>query len=150
MKCPFADPRYRQSLILVLISLLSGLQPLMADEELLTENVILVTLDGVRIQEIFSGFDEIIAVHDEQKIYSEIPQIRPRFGAQTAKARREALMPVFWKMLAPEGIVLGNPAYDNHAKVQNKVLWSTPGYTEMMTGGPRPEVTDNDNARHPH
>jgi hypothetical protein len=28
------------------------------------------------------------------------------------------------------------------------VLWSTPGYTEIMTGAPRPTVTDNDSARH--
>jgi hypothetical protein len=30
------------------------------------------------------------------------------------------------------------------------VLWSTPGYTEIMTGAPRPEVTDNDRVRHPY
>ncbi|MCU0990383.1 MAG: hypothetical protein MUE63_12550, partial [Xanthomonadales bacterium] len=31
-----------------------------------TRNVILVTLDGVRVQEVFGGLDETIAVHDEQ------------------------------------------------------------------------------------
>jgi len=117
---------------------------------LLTQNVILVTLDGVRIQEVFGGIDETIAVHDAQQVYSDIATARKRYGAATAEARREALLPFFWKTLAPMGRVFGNPAHGNHVKVQNRVLWSTPGYTEIMTGAPRPAVTDNDNTRHPY
>lgn len=113
-----------------------------------THNVILVTLDGVRVQEVFGGLDETIAVHDEQQVYSDMAAMRARFGAATPEARREALLPNFWKTLAPQGMVLGNPAHGNHVKVQNRVLWSTPGYTEIMTGLPRAEVTDNDNLRH--
>jgi hypothetical protein len=59
---------------------------------LVTQNVILVTLDGVRVQEVFGGIDETIAVHDEQQVYSEIATARERYGAATAEARREALM----------------------------------------------------------
>ena len=110
--------------------------------------VILVTLDGVRVQEIFGGLDETIAVHDEQKVYSDMAAMRARFGADTPEARREALLPFFWKTLAPQGMVLGNPAYGNHVRVQNRVQWSTPGYTEMLTGRPRPEVTDNEHRRY--
>jgi hypothetical protein len=115
-----------------------------------TRNVVLVTLDGVRVQEIFGGLDETIAVHDEQQVYSDMAAMRARFGGATPEARRAALMPNLWNLLAPQGMVLGNPAHGNHVKVQNKVLWSTPGYTEIMTGRPRPEVTDNDNLRHPY
>lgn len=111
-------------------------------------NVILVTLDGVRVQEIFGGLDETIAVHDEQQVYSDMAAMRARFGGDTPQARRAALMPVFWKTLAPLGMVLGNPAYGNHVTVQNRVQWSTPGYTEMLTGRPRPEVTDNQHRRY--
>lgn len=115
---------------------------------LATHNVILVTLDGVRVQEVFAGIDETIAEHDALQVYSEIATARERYGADTAAARREALLPNFWKSLAPQGLVFGNPAHGNHVKVQNRVLWSTPGYTEIMTGSPKPEVTDNDNVRH--
>jgi hypothetical protein len=111
-------------------------------------NVILVTLDGVRVQEFFGGLDETIAVHDEQQVYSDMAAMRARFGEATPEARREALMPVFWQTLAPLGMVLGNPAYGNHVRVQNRVQWSTPGYTEMLTGRPRPEVTDNEHRRY--
>lgn len=111
-------------------------------------NVLLVTLDGVRVQEIFGGLDETIAVHDEQQVYSDMAAMRSRFGGATPEARREALLPVFWKTLAPQGMVLGNPAYGNHMLVQNRVQWSTPGYTEMLTGRPRAEVKDNEHRRY--
>ena len=114
---------------------------------LTTQNVTLITLDGVRVQEVFGGIDEKIAEHDAQQVYSEIATTRERFGAATAAARREALLPFFWKTLAPMGRVFGNPEHGNHVKVQNQVLWSMPGYTEIMTGAPRPVVTDNDYAR---
>jgi len=115
-----------------------------------THNVILVTLDGVRVQEVFGGLDETVAARDALQVYSEIATGRERYGGVTAEARREALLPVFWKTLAPQGVVFGNPSHGNHLKVQNRVLWSTPGYTEIMTGAPRAEVTDNDNMRHPY
>ena len=117
---------------------------------LATRHLILVTLDGVRTQEIFGGLDEVIGAHDEQRLYSEMPQMRERYGGATPEARRAALMPNFWNVLAPAGVVLGNAAHGNHVKVQNRMLWSSPGYTEMLTGGPRPEVTDNASGRAPH
>jgi hypothetical protein len=115
-----------------------------------TRNVILVTLDGVRVQEMFAGLDETIAAHDTQQVYSEIATQRQRYGGASPRERRQALLPVFWNRLAPLGIVLGNAAHGNVVKVENQVLWSTPGYTELMTGRPRPEVVDNDHVRHDH
>ena len=136
-------------LIYALAALLTS-QVAGAAEPLLTQNVILVTLDGVRAQEIFAGLDETIAVHDQQQVYSDMEAMRKRYGGETPESRRNALLPVFWKQLAPQGVVLGNARYDNHVLVQNKALWSTPGYTEIMTGRPRPEVIDNENQRYDH
>ena len=142
---------YRASgrfLAFILVICALGSQAAFAAGRHLTKSVILVTLDGVRIEEVFSGLDETVAVHDGKKVYSEIAQERQRFGGATPVLRREALLPVFWRRLAPRGIVLGNPAHGNHVKVQNEVLWSTPGYVEMITGRPRPDVVDNDSSRH--
>ncbi len=122
-------------------------QPVFSDP-LKTRNVILLTLDGVRTQEIFTGLDETIAVHDAQQVYSEIAEVRARYPGATAEQRRAALMPNFWNLLAPQGQVFGNASYGNHVKVQNPVLWSSPGYVEMMTGGPK-EVSDNEARRYP-
>ena len=90
-------------------------------ESLQTRNVILVTLDGVRSQEMFSGLDETIAGHDSKKVYSEIAEVRERYPGETPEHRRAALMPHFWKELVPQGQVFGNAAYDNHVLVQNAV-----------------------------
>ncbi len=134
---------------LVIIALLFA-SPVCAnsDTQPQTQNVILLTLDGVRIQEIFAGLDETIAAHDEQKVYSEIPQARLRYAGQTPEQKRAALMPFFWQKLAPQGVVLGNARLGNHVKVQNAVLWSSPGYAELLRGRPIPEIADNSSVRH--
>ncbi len=123
--------------------------PLLA-EPLQTRNVILLTLDGVRAQDIFSGLDETIAQHDAKQEYSEIAEVRQRYVGDDAGQRRAALLPNFWNRLAPRGVVLGNAAYNNHVTVQNRILWSTPGYVEMLTGAPRADVTDNVDHRFPY
>jgi hypothetical protein len=92
--------RVRRFLLLPALMLLCGGQAALAGDARLTRNVMLVTLDGVRIQEVFSGLDETIAAHDEQQMYSEMAQERQRFGGASPIVRREALLPVFWRLPA--------------------------------------------------
>ena len=73
-------------------------------------NVILVTLDGVRIQELFSGMDASIAADDARSGAEDIEITRKRYWRATPEERRAALMPWFWGTLAPSGMVLGNQA----------------------------------------
>src|SRR5262245_21613940 len=73
-----------------------------------TQNIVLVTLDGVRTQEFFSGMDETIAASEEDSGIDEIEVVRKRYWRETPEARREALMPKLWTELAPQGVVLGN------------------------------------------
>jgi len=132
---------------LLVFTLLGG--PVQA--ELRTENVILVTFDGVRTQELFEGMDADIAAHHEQQDgYSEIPELRKKFWRDSPEQRREVLMPFFWKQLAPMGVVLGNHGKGSSMQARNAVLWSSPGYTEIMTGQAQPEVVDNALVRYPH
>ena len=115
-----------------------------------TENVVLVTLDGVRIQELFSGMDEKIAADDEASGIYEIETVRERYWRDSPTARREALMPNFWRTLAPMGIVLGNKSKGSSVQVRNDQWFSYPGYSEILTGQPQPEVRSNDLVRYPH
>lgn len=113
--------------------------------------VVLVTLDGVRVQELFGGMDPIIAdAPAEQSGIYDKAVTRPRWWRETPEARREALIPFFWKTLAPAGLVLGNPALACPVTVKNEQWFSYPGYSEMMTGEPQAEVTSNDLVRYPH
>lgn len=114
-------------------------------------HVILVTLDGVRVQELFTGMDPVIADAPEAEsgIYDK-DVTRKRYWRDTPGARREALMPFFWKTLAPAGMVVGNPALGSPVTVRNNQWFSYPGYSEILTGEPQPEIQSNDFVRYPH
>ncbi len=90
--------------------LLCGLAPPHAAADSANRNIILVTLDGVRTQELFAGMDAQIAATDADSGAEDIEVTRKRYWRETAQQRREALMPFFWKALVPAGMVLGNAA----------------------------------------
>jgi hypothetical protein len=119
-------------------------------KSLVTRNVILVTLDGVRPQEFFNGMDADIAASEEDSGIDEIDVVRKRYWRVTPKARREALMPNFWKTLAPMGVVLGNASKGSVVQVRNDQWFSYPGYSEILTGQAQPDVRSNDIVRYPH
>ena len=122
-----------------------------AGTQLQTENVILITLDGVRIQEVFGGMDPLIVNGGEENsgIY-DLERALNRFWRPTASERREALMPFFWQQLAPQGIVLGNKSAGSSMTPTNPHLFSAPGYVEILTGEFQPEVTSNSLRRYDH
>lgn len=117
-------------------------------------NVVLVTLDGVRVAEMFGGLDA-----DTMRSSLASDQAPPdgaaafrRYQAPTAQARREQLMPFFWGTLMREhGWIAGNPALGSRVQVGNALRFSYPGYAEMLTGVPRDAtVTSNDAIQNPH
>jgi hypothetical protein len=59
-------------------------------------------------------------------------------------------MPFFWSQLAPAGMVLGNATLGSRVTVRNDQWFSYPGYSEILTGEPQPEVRSNDLVRYPH
>ncbi len=114
-------------------------------------HVILVTLDGVRVQELFAGMDPVIAnaTEAESGIY-EMGVTRDRYWRATPAERREALMPFLWKTLVPGGMVVGNAELGSRVTVRNDQWFSYPGYSEILTGEPQPDVKSNDFVRYPH
>ncbi|OLD62948.1 MAG: hypothetical protein AUI47_10725, partial [Acidobacteria bacterium 13_1_40CM_2_68_5] len=117
-----------------------------------TKNVILITLDGLRIQELFGGMDPLLAGKRVQKksgIY-DLDRARQRFWRDTPGERRAALLPYFWGTLAPQGIVLGDKDRGCSVQPRNPLLFSAPGYAEILTGEPQPDVITNDAKRYPH
>jgi len=113
--------------------------------------VILLTIDGVRIQELFGGMDPVLtnAPEADSGIY-DADVTKKRFWRDTPAERRETLMPFFWKTLVPAGVVFGNPAKGSKVTVRNDQWFSYPGYSEILTGQPQPEIKSNDFVRYPH
>ena len=133
-------------LVAALCALFCGL----AAADATDRNIILVTLDGVRIQELFGGMDASIAATEADSGIYDLEFTRSRYWRDTASERRETLMPFFWKTLVPAGMVLGNQALGSKVTVRNSMWFSYPGYSEILTGQPQPDVTSNDFVRYPH
>ena len=115
-----------------------------------TGNVILITLDGLRIQEMFAGMDPIVAEKEKHSGIYDLARARRLYWRDTPEERRQALLPYFWGSLAPQGIVLGNKAKGSSVRPRNPLLFSAPGYAEILTGQYQPDVTSNDIKRYPH
>lgn len=95
-------------------------------------NVIIVTTDGVRWQEIFSGADS--ALLHSSSFVQNIPLTRQLYWERTAEERRKRLMPFLWNVLAKEGRLYGNRNKGSKVNVRNPYKISYPGYNELLTG----------------
>lgn len=117
-----------------------------------TENLVLITLDGVRVEEMFGGIDERIlrSVSREKRI--EDSPLYKKYWAPTAKERREKLMPFFWRVLMTEhGSVAGNRALGSTVLLKNTHRFSYPGYSEILTGEAHDDVIkSNDKIQNPY
>ena len=96
------------------------------------ENVILITLDGMRWQEVFGGADSVLL--KDKKYVDDTDELRRRFWHDQAEIRREKLMPFFWSKLAKEGVLLGNRSFQNKVNCSNYMWFSYPGYNEILSG----------------
>ncbi len=108
-----------------------------------SQNIILVTADGLRWQEVFRGIDPLLAKEETAHMADDNPRYR-RYWRETDLERRQALMPFFWKQLAPAGIVT------SRVRVTNAYRVSYPGYSEILTGRTQDDVIKaNDPIRNP-
>lgn len=115
--------------------------------------IVLVTLDGARVEEVFGGIDvEIVKAGLKPNQRLEDQPLYQRFWAETAEQRRAKLMPFFWGTLMREhGSIAGNPAKQSRVHLSNGHWFSYPGYSEILTGRARDEVIkSNDPIRNPH
>jgi len=114
-------------------------------------NVIVVTLDGVRVEEMFAGVDETV-VQSVTPDAERAAQIYAPYRARTPQQSRANIMPFFWGTLMREhGWIAGNPALGSKVLLRNPHRFSYPGYAEMLTGVARSKtVTSNAKIQNPH
>lgn len=115
--------------------------------------VILITLDGARIEEVFGGLDRAVLqsqLNDRQRL--EDQPVYKRFWADTPEARRQKLMPFFWGTLMRDaGSVAGNPARGSRVHLSNGHWFSYPGYSEILVGRAHDDtIKSNDAVRNPY
>jgi hypothetical protein len=117
-----------------------------------TENVILITFDGARTQEIFGGLDLDILKDKTRRGKVEDSALYKKYWAETPEARREKLMPFFWGTLMKQyGSIAGNRSLNSAVMTTNKMWFSYPGYSEILTGQAHDDVIkSNDRIRNPN
>ena len=134
-----------------LLILLLCTMPLTASGQQLAENVVYVTLDGLRWQEVFNGAAlEYMGDSAGGGWSADSAGLAARFWQPTAEARRTALMPFLWNTVVPSGQIIGNPARRSDAHVTNGLWFSYPGYSEMLAGVADPRIDSNDSIPNPN
>ncbi|MCA9149857.1 MAG: alkaline phosphatase family protein [Planctomycetales bacterium] len=112
-------------------------------------NVILVTIDGLRWQDVFRGADERLLSHPDGGV-KETEATREAYWRDTATQRRATLMPFLWREVAIKGQLFGNRDRNSKARVLNDQHFSYPGYSEILCGYPDPRITSNDKIFNPN
>lgn len=98
-----------------------------------SENVIIITLDGMRWQEIFGGIDSSIVL-DNSFNQKKSQELFEKYAGKTKTESRQKLMPNFWNIFSKNGQIYGNRTYQNEIAVSNPYKISFPGYSEIFCG----------------
>ena len=98
-----------------------------------TENVIIITTDGFRWQEVFTGIDPAIA-KDIRFNQNDSEYLFKKYWSDDLKERRKKLLPFFWNTIASNGQIYGNRGLGNKVDVSNPYWFSYPGYSEILCG----------------
>lgn len=124
----FVKPLYvRHTLLLLLLALTAA--GVSAQK---TQHIFIITTDGFRWQEVFSGADAQL-INDSNRV-KNIALTKQMFWDSTAELRRKKLMPFFWNVVAQEGQLYGNRVFGNKVGMRNLYAISYPGYNELLTG----------------
>jgi len=113
-----------------------------------TENVILITLDGFRWQELFQGADSSILFNSKEHIKDK--SVKTDFWDSSVQVRRKKLMPFFWNTIQAQGQLYGNRLYNNRVNCANPHWFSYPGYSEMLVGFVDRQIRSNDTITNPN
>jgi type I phosphodiesterase/nucleotide pyrophosphatase len=105
------------------------------------ENIVLVTLDGLRWQELYGGAVDSMMLND--KLVRDTAGLMNKYSAPTQEEARLKLMPWFWTKVAKDGQLYGNRWLGNKMNCTNSHWFSYPGYNEILTGFSDPLVDSN-------
>jgi hypothetical protein len=125
---------------LLLVSLILFTGALSAQQK--AENIIIVTLDGFRWQEVFGGADDSLI--NNPMYVRDTASLKKEYWLPTQEERRKKLLPFFWTTIQAKGQLFGNRQQGNKVNNANKYWFSYPGYNEIFTGYPDDSVNSND------
>jgi hypothetical protein len=105
------------------------------------DNVVLISLDGLRWQEVFFGLDRQLALSDDYSGLSD--ELMNEYWDDSAGLRAQKLLPFLHDVVFEKGSYVGNRDQGSCAKVSNDWYFSYPGYSEILTGIVNPAINSN-------
>ncbi len=114
-----------------------------------TKNVVLITSDGVRWQEMFRGAEASL-LNKENGGVRDTNTVRSRFWREALEDRRRALFPFLWSKIDRQGQIFGNQDQFSVVRVMNGRNFSYPGYNEFLCGMPDPRIVSNSKLPNPN
>lgn len=108
-----------------------------------SENIIIVTTDGLRWQEVFKGMDSAIANHGRFN-QGDSAFLFTKYWSNDVAERRKKLLPFLWSTVFAGGQLYGNRDLGNKVDNANPYWFSYPGYSEIMTGYADTAINSND------
>lgn len=118
---------------LILVLTLSTGSSLAATND--TTRLIMITVDGLRWQELFTGIDpQLKSLRKAGMKRAADHKLAKSLSAPSPESRRKLLFPYFWGTLASQGVLAGNRNKNSFVNVTNRVQKSYAGYAEILTG----------------
>ena len=96
------------------------------------QKVFLITLDGLRWQELFSGADALLVKNKKYVKHTEA--LYEQTWAPSPQERRKKLMPFVWTQVVKMGQIHGNRTLGSKVNLSNGMWFSYPGYNEILSG----------------
>ena len=118
-------------------------------ENSISENIIIITTDGLRWQEVFKGMDTVLA-NNLAFNEGDSTYLFENYWNDDEYKRRKMLMPFLWRAFADEGQIYGNREFSNNVDNANPYCFSYPGYNEIFTGYPDTAINSNNYKSNPH
>ncbi len=106
-------------------------------------NVVLITLDGLRGEEVFSGADQRLMVKENGVQNPE--ELKARYWRDDEVSRRTTLLPFLWQQCSSDqGWIAGDLSRNSEVLVTNGLFFSYPGYNEILCGRADARIASND------
>ena len=144
-----SDPSWVTFILLALCTLHTSIANAQSTPKAFAKNIIIVTVDGMRWQEVFNGMDASIA-DKKQFIRDDSAYLFRTYWDESPEIRRKKLFPFLWSTFIQSGRLYGNREWGNNVNVANPYFFSYPGYNEIFTGFPDTSVNSNDYPPNPH
>ncbi len=111
------------------------------------ENIVLITIDGLRWQEVFRGVDHRLL---NAEAFIKRKAILEEQFVNSVTTPQAALLPFLTQTMATNGILYGNRDVGECMKVTNPWYFSYPGYSEILTGVADPKIDSNKKFNNPN